>query len=80
MDETPIATILRYLRELAGFRLARNFPMVLCNVIGGYKDHEPIKIGLYFVDVLFNQLKYRDSHSALKLGNKVTSFINEAGI
>ncbi len=24
IDETPIATILRYLRELAGFRLARN--------------------------------------------------------
>ena len=46
IDETPIATILRYLRELAGFRLARIFPMFPCNVISGYKEHEPIKISL----------------------------------
>jgi len=33
IGETPIATILRYLRELAGFRPARNFPTFLCIVI-----------------------------------------------
>ncbi len=33
--EIPIAAILRYLRELAGFRWARDFPMVVCNVILG---------------------------------------------
>ncbi len=41
LDETPIVAIVRYLRELAGFRLARNFSMFLCNIIWGYKDHEP---------------------------------------
>ena len=28
IGETPIAVVLRYLRELAGFRLSRNFPML----------------------------------------------------
>ncbi len=50
IDETPIAAILRYLRELIGFRLANNFPMFLINVIDGYKDHEPIKIRLFVTD------------------------------
>jgi hypothetical protein len=67
LDETPIAAILRFLRQLAGFRPARSFPMFLCNVIGGYKNHEPIKIILHNSDVLFDQLKYRNSHCALKL-------------
>ncbi len=39
IGETPIATILRYLRELAGFRVARNFYMFLCNVISDYKEY-----------------------------------------
>jgi len=38
IGETPIATVLRHLRELAGFRLARNFFMFICNVISGYKE------------------------------------------
>ncbi len=46
IDETPIAAILRRLREMAGFRLANGFPMFPCNIIDGYKDHEPIKIML----------------------------------
>ncbi len=61
IGETPIATILRHLRELAGFRLARNFPMFLCNVLSGYKEHEPIKIGLFVADILWDHLKYRKS-------------------
>jgi hypothetical protein len=81
MEEAPIASILRYLRELAGFRLARKFSMFLCNVIGGYKEHEAIKIRLYIFDVLYDHLKYRNSCCALiSLGNKVTSFIDEAFI
>ena len=54
IDETPIAAILRYLRELTSFRLARNFPMFLCNVISGFKEHEPIKINLYVTDMLWD--------------------------
>ncbi len=46
IGETPIAAILWYLRELVGFRLANGFSMFYCNVIDGYKDHEPIKIRL----------------------------------
>ena len=42
IDETPIAAILRYLCELTCFRLARVFALFLSNVIGGYKEHEPI--------------------------------------
>ena len=69
IGETPIAAILRYLRELAGFRLARISRLFLCNVIAGYKEHEAIKIHLFVPDVLWDQLKYRNNYHALTLGN-----------
>jgi hypothetical protein len=56
IGKTPIAAVLRYLRELAGFRLARNFPLFICNVNSGYKEHEPIKINLFVTDVLWDHL------------------------
>jgi len=71
IGETPIAALLRHLRELAGFRMARNFPMIICNVISGYKEHEPININLFVTDVLWDHLKYRNSYHALTLGNTI---------
>jgi len=53
--------------------------MFLCDVTGAYKDHEK-KICLYICDVLFDHLKYRNIHFALKLGNMVACFIDEADI
>jgi len=75
IGETPIAAILRYLRELAGFRLANGFPMFPCNIIDGYKDHEPIKIRLYVTDVLWDHCRYRNSYNALSMGNKLIADI-----
>jgi hypothetical protein len=57
IGETPIAAVVRYLRELAGFRMARNFPMFICNVIPRYKEHKSIKINLLATDVLWDYLK-----------------------
>ncbi len=71
IGETPIAAILRYLRKLAGFRLACNSPMFLCNAIAGYKEHKTIKINLFVIDVLWDHLKYRNNYHALTLGNKI---------
>jgi hypothetical protein len=68
IGETPIVANLRYLRELAGFRLANGFPMFSCNVIDGYKDRETIKIRLYVTDVL---CRYRKSYNDLSMGNKL---------
>jgi hypothetical protein len=70
-DETPIAAILRYLRELTTFRLANNFPMFPINIIDGYKDHEPIKIRLFVTDVLWDHCRYRYSYNALPMANKL---------
>ncbi len=44
IGETPIAAILRYLRESTGFRLANGYSIFPCVILDGYKDHEPIKI------------------------------------
>ena len=74
IGETPIAFVLRYLRELAGFRLARNFPMFVCDVISGYEEHEPIKTSLLVTDVLWDHLKYRNSYHELTLGNKILAY------
>ena len=68
IGETPIAVILQYLRELAGFRLANGFPMFPCNVIDGYKDPEPIKIRLYVTDVLWDHCRYRNSYNPYRWG------------
>ena len=65
IGETPIAAILRYLRELAGFRLATGYPMFPCAILDGYKDHEPIKIRLYVTDILWDHCRYRNSYHAL---------------
>jgi hypothetical protein len=54
--------------------------MFLCNGIGSYKDHEPIKISLHITDVLSDQLKYRICLCALKMGNKVAGLIDEVHI
>lgn len=77
IGETPIAAVLRYLRELAGLRLARNSPMFLCNIIAGYKEHETIKIHVFVTDILWDQLKYRNSYHALTLGNEIKDSQNE---
>jgi len=74
IGETPIAAILRYFRELAGFRLANCFPMFPCNVIDGYKDHEPIKIRLCVIHVLWDHCRYRNSYNALSMGNKLIAY------
>ena len=71
IDETPIAAILRYLRELTGFRLANGFPMFPINAIDGYKDHEPIKIRLFVTDVLWDHCRYRNNYNALTMANKL---------
>jgi len=76
IGETPIAAVLRYLRELAGFRLARNFPMFIRNVISGYKEHEPIKINLFVTDILWDLLNYRNRYHALTLGNRMSAYRN----
>ncbi len=51
IDETPIATSLRNLRELASFRLNPRSPMILCNVIKSYMEHKPMKINPYISDL-----------------------------
>ena len=62
IGETPIAAILRYLRELVGLRLATNYPMFPCAILDGYKDHEPIKIRLYVTDILWDHCRYRNNY------------------
>ena len=45
--------------------------MFPCNVIDGYKDHEPIKIRLYVIDVLWDHCRYRNSYNALSMEKKL---------
>jgi hypothetical protein len=71
IDETPVVSILRHLRELACFRLARNFPRFFWNLNKSYMEHEPIKISLYISDMSDEHLKYCNSYCALMLGNQV---------
>ncbi len=76
VGETPIAAILRYLRELAGFRLANGYHMIPCAILDGYKDHEPIKIRLYVIDILWDHCRYRNIYHALQLGVNIAERLN----
>jgi len=78
--ETPIAAVLRHCRQLIGFELARNYPMFLCNVIEGFKDHESIKIYVYCTDVFSEGLRFRHSHDASRLADSIHRFLRTAAI
>jgi hypothetical protein len=52
-NETLMAGAIRHCRRLVDFCLKPNHRLYLAKVINGLVNHEPVKISIYVVDVLY---------------------------
>ena len=76
--ETYDDAIVRHLRDLAGIRLATNYPMLLVKTINSYMEHEPVKIHMYMADVPFHNFQYRSRSTTSMMSRNLGSELYEA--
>ncbi len=77
--ETHAQALDRYLRKLAGVRLATNYPMLLTTAIDSRMDNEPARILVYMADVPHRNFNYRCRSRAATMANSVSHYIRETG-
>ena len=58
-DETLTSRVIRRCRRLVGFSRGPNQRFYLAKVINGLVHHEPDKISIYIMDVLYKNLHWR---------------------
>ena len=56
-NETLVSCAIRHCSRRVDFRLKPNHRLYLAKVINGLVDHEPGKISIYVVDVLYKDLR-----------------------
>ena len=76
-NETLIAGAIRHCRRLVDFRLKPSQRLYLTKVINGLIDHEPVKISINVIDVLFNNLRRRARHHTPRLATITTDHSND---
>lgn len=76
-NETLMAAAIRHCRRLVGFRLKPSQRLYLTKVINGLIDHEPVKISIFVIDILFNQLRWRARHHTPKMATITTDHLND---
>jgi hypothetical protein len=65
-------------RYLVNFRIAQNDRLYYVKALDAFMDHEPVKISICIIDVLFSRFKWRASHDTPALDDFVTENVNEA--
>jgi hypothetical protein len=75
--ETLTTASIRHCRHLVNFRIEQNDRLYIAKELDGFMDHEPIKITILIIDVLFNILKWRARHHTPALAVAVTDSIIE---
>ena len=76
-NKTLMASAIRHCRRLVDFRLKPCHRLYLAKVINGLVDHEPLKIYIYVVDVLFKDLGWRARHHTPRMANLTVDHIND---
>jgi hypothetical protein len=71
-----MAGVLRHCRRLVDFCLKPSQCLYLTKVINGLIDHEPVKISIFAIDVLFNNLRWRARHHTPRLATITTDHLN----
>jgi hypothetical protein len=61
-NETLMASAIRHCRRLVDFCLMPNHRLYLAKVINGLVNHEPVKISICVVGVLYKDLCWRARH------------------
>jgi hypothetical protein len=75
-DETLMGNVISHCRHLVNFRFKPNDLLYLANVLNGFMNHEPVKISVYAIDVLFKSFKLRSRHHTLALTIQVDDHLN----
>ena len=60
--ETLMASAIRHCRRMVNYRLKSCHRLYLAQLINGLVVHEPVKISIYDMDVLFKDLRWRTRH------------------
>jgi hypothetical protein len=76
-DETLMAIAIRHCRRLVDFHLKPNHRLYLAKVINGLVDHEPVKISIYVVDVLYKDLCWRARHHTPRMATLTVDHLND---
>jgi len=77
LGETVAAQAIRHCRHIVNFRNEQNDRLYIAKELDGFMDHEPVKIAILIIDVLFGKLKSRARHHTPALVVAVTDNINE---
>jgi hypothetical protein len=75
--ETLIASAIRHCRRLVDFSPRHNQRFYLAKVINGLVNHEPVKIYIYGIDVLYKDLAWRARHHTPRMTTLTIDHMNE---
>ena len=76
-EETLTASVIRHCKRLVGFSLGLNQRFYLAKVINGLVNHELVKISIYVMDVLYNNLHWRARHHTPRMATRIVDHLNE---
>jgi hypothetical protein len=76
-NETLMASAIRLCMRLVEFHLRPNYRLYLAKVINGLVNHEPVKISIYVVDVLYKDLCWRARHHAPRMATLSVDHLND---
>jgi hypothetical protein len=75
-NETLMAGVIRHCIRLVDFRLKPSQRLYLTKVTNGLIDHEPVKMYIFVIDVLFNNLRWKARHHSPRLATITTYHLN----
>jgi hypothetical protein len=75
--ETLTTATIRHCRHRDNFRIEQNDRLYIAKELNGFMEHEPIKITIFIIGVLFNRLKWRARHRTPAFTVPVTDNVNE---
>ena len=76
-NETLMAGAIRHCRRMVDSRLKPNHCLYLAKVINGLVNHEPVKISIYVIDVLYDDLKWRARHHTPRMSTLTVDHLND---
>jgi hypothetical protein len=76
-NETWMTGAIRHCRRLVDFYLRPNHRLYLAKVINGFVNHEPVKISIYVVYVLYKDLCWRARHHTPRMATLTVDHLND---
>ena len=76
-DETLTAGVVRHCKRLVGFNPGPGQRFYLAKAINGLVNHEPVKISIFVMDVLYTNLRWRARHHTPRMATLIVNHMNE---